>query len=475
MGGCYRNFKLQLHSNDNVCGKTYTMNGIQELLCDDLFLLLEDSQSGGCSTSNTKVMVSFFEFYGGHAQDLLNERQRLRLYEDGKNEIVVVGLREVEATSAEGLKALLEQGHQGRTTHQTEANDTSSRSHAICQICLKQRSRSNKLLGKISLVDLAGSERGSDTRSHNFQRRSESADINTSLLSLKECIRALDKNNQTGKPGHVPYRGSKLTLLLKDCFTSSKALTTMIATVSPGASSADHSLNTLRYADRIKEKRARKSPRRSMSASAANFSSVRRLASVSPRRPVDSTNRRASSMNVKPSAYTKPTSTQQSKPNTASSMRITRSTSAQTSLQHSNSIQTAGSADSRLTYRSAPVGGHVEIGRAPSRSFSGTSSADDELDSLLNDDYDPNLSQDSSLADPPFISRSNSYNSTGCSDKLFEPPPVGRIRNGHQRSPLEFPEDSGDIGDENSADPMLNQSSSSLRGLMESLQQQHLE
>lgn len=29
----------------------------------------------------------------------------------------------------------------------------------------------------------------------------------------------------------------------------------MIATVSPGASSADHTLNTLRYADRIKEKK----------------------------------------------------------------------------------------------------------------------------------------------------------------------------------------------------------------------------
>ena len=458
------------------CGKTFTMNGIQELLCDDLFLLLENSESGGCSTSNTKVMVSFFEFYGGHAQDLLNERQRLRLYEDGKNEIVVVGLREVEASNAEGLKALLEQGHQGRTTHQTEANDTSSRSHAICQICLKQRSRSSKLLGKISLVDLAGSERGSDTRSHNFQRRSESADINTSLLSLKECIRALDKNNQTGKSGHVPYRGSKLTLLLKDCFTSQKALTTMIATVSPGASSADHSLNTLRYADRIKEKRTRKSPQRSMSASAASLSSGRRMtSSVSPRRPVDSTNRRTSSISVKPSAYSKFTSVQHPKPNAASSIRITRSTSARTGLHHSNSIQTASSADSRLSYRSAPAGSHGEIGRTPSRSFSGTSSADDELDSLLNDDFDPNLSQDSSLADPSFVSRSNSYNSSGCGDALFEPPPVGRIRTGHEGSPLKFPEDLAENVDENVADPLLNESSSSLRGMMESLQQQHLE
>jgi kinesin family protein 2/24 len=136
-----------------------------------------------------------------------------------------------------------------RTTHATEANDTSSRSHAICQIVLRDKD-SQKLKGKLSLVDLAGSERGSDTKSHNKQRRCESSDINTSLLALKECIRALG-----GTSKHVPYRASKLTLILKDCFTSSLARTTMIATVSPGASSADHTINTLRYADRIKEKK----------------------------------------------------------------------------------------------------------------------------------------------------------------------------------------------------------------------------
>jgi kinesin family protein 2/24 len=151
-----------------------------------------------------------------------------------------------------------------RTTHTTEANDTSSRSHAICQIFFRDV-HTGKLKGKLSLVDLAGSERGTDTKSHNTQRRTESAEINTSLLSLKECIRALGQQTQKGShkqqqhqpPQHVPYRGSKLTLILKDCFTSAHAKTTMIATVSPGASAADHSLNTLRYADRIKEQRVR--------------------------------------------------------------------------------------------------------------------------------------------------------------------------------------------------------------------------
>ena len=140
-----------------------------------------------------------------------------------------------------------------RTTFATEANDTSSRSHALYQILLKDKS-SNKLRGKLSLVDLAGSERGSDTKSHNRQRRTESSEINKSFLALKECIRALDSSGG-GNNIHIPYRGSKLTQILKDCFTHHLARTNMIATVSPGSSSTDHTINTLRYANRIKEKK----------------------------------------------------------------------------------------------------------------------------------------------------------------------------------------------------------------------------
>jgi kinesin family member 2/24 len=205
----------------------------------------------------------------GRRRRVLNHRNRLKILEDGKGEIHVTGLTELDVYDVESFNEILTAGSNERTTHVTEANDTSSRSHAILQIVLKD-AKTEKLRGKLSLVDLAGSERGTDTKSHNQQRRVESADINTSLLTLKECIRALDTMNKKGitKPSqngtypqaqqhqhHVPYRGSKLTLILKDCFTSDQAMTTMIATVSPGASSTDHSINTLRYADRIKSQK----------------------------------------------------------------------------------------------------------------------------------------------------------------------------------------------------------------------------
>lgn len=105
-----------------------------------------------------------------------------------------------------------------------------------------------KTIGKLLLVDLAGSERAQDTQSNNRQRRMEGAEINKSLLALKECIRALDV-----KSSHVPFRASKLTMVLRDSFINEEnSKIIMIACINPGSTSADHTLNTLRYAQRLK-------------------------------------------------------------------------------------------------------------------------------------------------------------------------------------------------------------------------------
>ena len=70
------------------------------------------------------------------------------------------------------------------------------------------------------------------------------------MLAIKECIRAMDSN-----ASHIPFRGSKLTLILRDSFINRKTSKTyMIACVSPGISSVDHTINTLRYAERLKER-----------------------------------------------------------------------------------------------------------------------------------------------------------------------------------------------------------------------------
>ena len=61
--------------------------------------------------------------------------------------------------------------------------------------------------------------------------------------------------------GHIPFRASKLTLALRDSFIEKKykSKVVMIACVCPGSTSADHTLNTLRYADRLKSKKVNQS------------------------------------------------------------------------------------------------------------------------------------------------------------------------------------------------------------------------
>jgi kinesin family protein 2/24 len=58
---------------------------------------------------------------------------------------------------------------------------------------------------------------------------------------------------------HTPFRGSKLTLVLRDSFMGPNCKTLMIANISPCLSCSEHTLNTLRYSDRVKELRKDKS------------------------------------------------------------------------------------------------------------------------------------------------------------------------------------------------------------------------
>ncbi|XP_072427099.1 kinesin-like protein KIF2A isoform X2 [Chiloscyllium punctatum] len=235
-------------------GKTHTMGGdftgknqdcskgIYALAARDVFLMLKKPNY---RKIELQVFATFFEIYSGKVFDLLNRKAKLRVLEDGKQQVQVVGLSERDVKCTEDVLKLIEAGNSCRTSGQTSANAHSSRSHAVFQIILR---RKGKMHGKFSLIDLAGNERGADTSSADRQTRLEGAEINKSLLALKECIRALGRN----KP-HTPFRASKLTQVLRDSFIGENSRTCMIATISPGMGSCENTLNTLRYANRVKE------------------------------------------------------------------------------------------------------------------------------------------------------------------------------------------------------------------------------
>merc|ERR1712013_667504 len=139
-------------------------------------------------------------------------KSKLKVMEDGKQQVVVVGLTETEVASVDNVLALISRGNSLRTSGKTSANSNSSRSHAVFQIILRTGTKRRPLYGKFSLIDLAGNERGAVSSSADRQTRLEGAEINKSLLALKECIRALGR-----KGAHLPFRASKLTQASTPC------------------------------------------------------------------------------------------------------------------------------------------------------------------------------------------------------------------------------------------------------------------
>ena len=212
------------------------------LIARDVF-----KQIHGKYKNTLEVFCTFFEIYCGKVYDLLNNKKKLRVLEDHKNQVQIVDIREQPLNTVEDVLSLIQYGMNIRTSGATSANQHSSRSHAVFQIVLRNKA-TRREHGKISLIDLAGSERGKDTNSSDRITRMEGAEINKSLLALKECIRALGRRD-----AHVPFRGSTLTKVLRDSFIGENSRVCMIAMISPGNSDVEHTLNTLRYADRVKE------------------------------------------------------------------------------------------------------------------------------------------------------------------------------------------------------------------------------
>jgi kinesin family protein 2/24 len=226
--------------------------GIFLLAAQDIFRGLQTKEH-----SHLGCFIAFYEIYCGKLFDLLNNRQILHARENAKSNVIIVGLQEHQVENVQELMEVIDYGLNSRTTGVTGANVDSSRSHAVLQVRLMEvgskrgdQEGKNAEHGKISFIDLAGSERGADTMDIDRQTRMDGAEINKSLLALKECIRALDQQLD-----HTPFRGSKLTQVLKDSFIGSRCRTVMIANVSPCGWAVEHSLNTLRYAYRVKELR----------------------------------------------------------------------------------------------------------------------------------------------------------------------------------------------------------------------------
>ncbi|TLD30114.1 kinesin family protein-like protein [Venturia nashicola] len=239
------------------CGKTHTITGtathpgIIFLTMQELFDKIRDKQD----EKVVDISLSYLEIYNETIRDLLvpgGSKQGLMLREDANQAVSVANLSSHSPKTVQEVMEMIVMGNENRTVSPTEANATSSRSHAVLQINVAQKDRNANInephtMATLSIIDLAGSERASATKNRG-ERLTEGANINKSLLALGSCINALC---DARKHNHIPYRNSKLTRLLKFSL-GGNCKTVMIVCVSPSSAHFDETQNTLRYANRAK-------------------------------------------------------------------------------------------------------------------------------------------------------------------------------------------------------------------------------
>jgi Kinesin motor domain len=275
--------------------------GIIPRVAEALFAKLEAvSSSAAPGSFSWSVRCTFVEIFGEQIKDLLTplgSASKVLNLRESTAAVTLVGATERPCASAAALLAAIEEGSLVRATAQTKMNATSSRSHAIFSIVLEQKKKTGssvaggagaaptapsvetRLISKLNLVDLAGSERLKRTMSER-KRLKEGTAINKGLLALGKVIDTLASQQEeksrllaaapssaaggssrrgstaggaaTVAPlGHVPYRDSKLTRLLRDSLGGNSA-TVMLACCSPSEANLQESLSTLRYAARAR-------------------------------------------------------------------------------------------------------------------------------------------------------------------------------------------------------------------------------
>jgi len=206
-------------------GKTYSTNLLHEACPTDLL-------HGGA-----EVELLAYELVGKRAFDLLSpEKQQVHVRVGGDGATHVYGTTIQRTGDAEELTSLLKDAAGMRETASTGTNATSSRSHAVYQLRLSHG-------GSLTIIDLAGNEGNIETFNHSREQMVEAAEINMSLMVLKNCL-----HTKALGEARIPYRESVLTRVLRDALTEEGALTACVTCVSPACTHFEHSLNTLKTA-----------------------------------------------------------------------------------------------------------------------------------------------------------------------------------------------------------------------------------
>ncbi|PIA45464.1 hypothetical protein AQUCO_01700768v1 [Aquilegia coerulea] len=241
-------------------GKSHTMFGcpkqpgiVYRALKDILGEVNEENETGASPIGfGSFVQVSVLEIYNEEIYDLLSSNNGGGLgfgWPKGnasKVRLEVMGKKAKNATFLSGNEAgkisrEVAKVEKRRIVKSTLCNDRSSRSH--CMIILEVPT----VGGRLMLVDMAGSENIEQAGQVGFEAKMQTAKINQGNIALKRVVESIANGDS-----HVPFRDSKLTMLLQDSFEDDKSKILMILCASPDPKELHKTISTLEYGAKAK-------------------------------------------------------------------------------------------------------------------------------------------------------------------------------------------------------------------------------
>ncbi|KAK3015934.1 LOW QUALITY PROTEIN: hypothetical protein RJ639_005749 [Escallonia herrerae] len=243
-------------------GKSHTMFGcgkqpgiVYKALRD--ILGSGDGEDGGCGGGGVGVVggfVSVLEIYNEEIYDLLCTSSAggggfgigWSKGSASKVKLEVMGKKAKNATFISGNEAgkiskEIQKVEKRRIVKSTLCNERSSRSH--CMIVLDVPT----VGGRLMLVDMAGSENIEQAGQTGLEAKMQTAKINQGNIALKRVVESIANGDS-----HVPFRDSKLTMLLQDSFEDDKSKILMILCASPDPKEMHKTISTLEYGAKAK-------------------------------------------------------------------------------------------------------------------------------------------------------------------------------------------------------------------------------
>ena len=244
------NAVLQGYNGGIICygetgtGKSYTLKEILPQVEQQIFEYINETDG---NNELFKIDLAMIEIYKEQVNDLIDlKNTNLNLIENKSKKLIIDNLTHVGISSKEQLNQMINKGLCNRNSRDINYK---SKSHFIIMITVYHYYKNENYIkiGKLNLVDLEGSERISNIEEGNLE---EQKLINKSLIALSIIVQNI--SNENDNITYAPYRDSKLTRIISDCF-GGNAYTSLILHCSKHECSTVQTRNTLMFGEKVKK------------------------------------------------------------------------------------------------------------------------------------------------------------------------------------------------------------------------------